>query len=183
MLSMQARIAILEVHARDKKMAPDADFHKIARATGGFSGAQLMNLMNVAAINAVQRGAPAVNTDDMFTVRLPSTCTCQKSIVAQPGQSTFRLTRRIAACDVRSALNPGITNFLADKIIKSYGFQIDELSLACRPSKRLKMRILEMPCSMSTIPRRQQSVGKWPSMKQRAHSLGPSHPTMMRSPR
>lgn len=59
-------------------MAPDADFHKIARATGGFSGAQLMNLMNVAAINAVQRGAPAVNTDDMFTVRTPLIFICIK---------------------------------------------------------------------------------------------------------
>lgn len=68
---VQARVSILEVHARDKKMAPDADFHKVARATGGFSGAQLMNLMNVAAINAVQRGAAAVATDDMLTVILP----------------------------------------------------------------------------------------------------------------
>lgn len=66
---MQARIEILRVHARDKKMAEDADFHKVARATGGFSGAQLMNLMNVAAINAVQRGASAITTDDMFLVR------------------------------------------------------------------------------------------------------------------
>ena len=79
LLDWQARIAILEVHARDKKMAPDADFHKIARATGGFSGAQLMNLMNVAAINAVQRGASSVSTEDMFTV---SFCTYRRSCIS-----------------------------------------------------------------------------------------------------
>ena len=52
-------------------MAPDADFHRVARATGGFSGAQLMNVMNVAAIAAVQRGAPAITTEDMFYVIRP----------------------------------------------------------------------------------------------------------------
>jgi len=67
----QGRIQILEVHARDKRMAPDADFHRVARATGGFSGAQLMNVMNVAAIAAVQRGAPTITTEDMFYVTLP----------------------------------------------------------------------------------------------------------------
>ena len=66
---MQGREAILRVHARNKKMAPQADFKKVARATGGYTGAMLMNVMNTAAILAVRRGSPVVTTDDMFSVR------------------------------------------------------------------------------------------------------------------
>lgn len=57
------------MHARDKRVAPDADFNKIARATGGYTGAQLMAVMNTAAITAVRRGSTLITTDDMLTVR------------------------------------------------------------------------------------------------------------------
>lgn len=43
------------VHSRDKKISPEVDFEKVARATAGFTGAQLMNLMNQAAITAVRQ--------------------------------------------------------------------------------------------------------------------------------
>lgn len=72
---LQGREAILRVHGRDKRIAPDADYNKIARATGGFTGAQLMAIMNTAAIAAVRRGSKVVTTDDMLNVRpfcLPS---------------------------------------------------------------------------------------------------------------
>jgi len=42
------------VHSRGKKIEPDLDFDKVARATAGFTGADLMNLMNQSAITAVR---------------------------------------------------------------------------------------------------------------------------------
>ncbi len=46
--------AILEVHSRDKRLAPDVNLQMLARATPGFSGADLANLTNEAAIAAVR---------------------------------------------------------------------------------------------------------------------------------
>ena len=48
------RAAILASHARGKTLGPDADFSKIAAATPGFSGADLANLVNEAALSAVR---------------------------------------------------------------------------------------------------------------------------------
>ena len=52
---VQGRIRILKVHARGKPLDPDVDFEAIGRRTPGFSGAQLENLMNEAAISAARR--------------------------------------------------------------------------------------------------------------------------------
>src|SRR5580700_7294474 len=48
------RTAILMVHARDKQMGPDVDFGSVSRGTPGFSGADLANRLNEAAIVAVR---------------------------------------------------------------------------------------------------------------------------------
>ena len=59
----QGRVGILKVHARGKKIEPGLDFDKVARATAGFTGAELMNLMNqsaITAVRAVRRARPAV---------------------------------------------------------------------------------------------------------------------------
>lgn len=53
--NLRGRLAILEVHARDKPLDADVNMHRVARATAGFSGADLMNLMNQAAVEAVRR--------------------------------------------------------------------------------------------------------------------------------
>lgn len=50
------REAILKVHARDKKIAPSVDFAALAKRTVGFSGADLDNVLNEAAILAVRGG-------------------------------------------------------------------------------------------------------------------------------
>ena len=42
------------MHARGKKLAPGVTFERIARATAGFTGADIMNLMNQAAIQTVR---------------------------------------------------------------------------------------------------------------------------------
>jgi len=63
------RAAILAVHCKDKKLAPDVDLDAIARGTPGFSGADLANLANEAAINAVRDGRDVLNDADFDTAR------------------------------------------------------------------------------------------------------------------
>jgi cell division protease FtsH len=63
------RGAILAVHARDKHIAADVDFVSTARATPGFSGADLANLINEAAIVAVRDGRSEVTPDDLSQAR------------------------------------------------------------------------------------------------------------------
>ena len=72
---MQGRVGILQVHSRNKKIEEGLDYHKVARATAGFTGAELMNLMNTAAIVAVRRGAKIITEADVFQVcsRRPGT--------------------------------------------------------------------------------------------------------------
>jgi cell division protease FtsH len=53
------RRAILASHARGKTLEPDADVDQVAAATPGFSGADLANLVNEAAVTAVRAAAPA----------------------------------------------------------------------------------------------------------------------------
>jgi cell division protease FtsH len=59
-----ARRAILEVHVRDKPIAAEVSLDDIARATPGFSGADLANLVNEAALAAVRRGAERIEPRD-----------------------------------------------------------------------------------------------------------------------
>ena len=52
---LEGRVAILKVHARDKPLAADVDLRKIAQGTPGFSGADLANALNEAALIAARR--------------------------------------------------------------------------------------------------------------------------------
>jgi len=63
------RIAILKVHIRKIKIASDVDLDKVASLTAGFTGADLANLINEAAIAATRRKASQVSFDD-FTVAI-----------------------------------------------------------------------------------------------------------------
>lgn len=58
--NLEDRISILEVHARNKPMAPDVNFRKVASSTIGFSGADLENLLNEAAIVAGRENSPKI---------------------------------------------------------------------------------------------------------------------------
>ena len=60
----QGRIQILEVHARKIKLAPDVTLEHVAALTPGFTGADLANLVNEAALLATRRRAQAVTMDD-----------------------------------------------------------------------------------------------------------------------
>jgi cell division protease FtsH len=63
------RAAILAVHSRGKKLASDVDLNATARGTPGFSGADLANLVNEAAINAVRDNRDVLSADDFDTAR------------------------------------------------------------------------------------------------------------------
>ena len=61
----KGRLGILDVHARDKKIADDVDLDAIARRTPGFSGAQLANLLNEAAILTARRRKDSVTMEEI----------------------------------------------------------------------------------------------------------------------
>ncbi|MFI0737409.1 ATP-dependent zinc metalloprotease FtsH [Streptomyces sp. NPDC021100] len=63
------RAAILAVHARGKTLDPGVDLATVARATPGFSGADLANLVNEAAINAVRADRAVLTAHDLDTAR------------------------------------------------------------------------------------------------------------------
>jgi cell division protease FtsH len=59
------RVEILKVHARGKTLAKDVDLDKIARRTPGFTGADLSNLLNEAAILAARRNLTEISMDEI----------------------------------------------------------------------------------------------------------------------
>ncbi|MET7383154.1 ATP-dependent zinc metalloprotease FtsH [Streptomyces sp. NPDC005526] len=63
------RSAILAVHTRDKFLDPEVDLDAVARATPGFSGADLANLVNEGAINAVRDDRTRIEPRDLDAAR------------------------------------------------------------------------------------------------------------------
>jgi cell division protease FtsH len=63
------RTAILAIHGRGKTLAPDVDLDVVARGTPGFSGADLANLVNEAAINAVRANRAVLTAADFDAAR------------------------------------------------------------------------------------------------------------------
>ena len=64
--NLAGRLATLQVHTRNIKLAEDVNLEKIAQATAGCVGADLANLVNEAALRAVRKGRRAVNQDDLL---------------------------------------------------------------------------------------------------------------------
>ncbi len=67
--TLRERVAILEVHARGKQLAPDVSLEVVARGTPGFSGADLANLVNEAAIIAVRADRVVLQAGDFDQAR------------------------------------------------------------------------------------------------------------------
>ena len=65
--NLAGRLATLQVHTRNIRLAEDVDLNKIAQATAGCVGADLANLVNEAALRAVRMGRKAVNQQDLLT--------------------------------------------------------------------------------------------------------------------
>ena len=64
--NLAGRLATLQVHTRNIRLAEDVDLKKIAIATAGTVGADLANLVNEAALRAVRLGRKAVNQEDLL---------------------------------------------------------------------------------------------------------------------
>ncbi|MYA91229.1 MAG: ATP-dependent zinc metalloprotease FtsH, partial [Synechococcus sp. SB0663_bin_10] len=62
---MKGRLAILQVHARDKKLAEDLSLESVARRTPGFTGADLANLLNEAAILTARRRKSVISLTEV----------------------------------------------------------------------------------------------------------------------
>ncbi len=67
--SLEGRVEILKVHAGKIKLAEGVDFSRVARGTPGFSGADLANLINEAALIATRAGKECVDLDDLEEAR------------------------------------------------------------------------------------------------------------------
>jgi len=94
------REAILKVHARDKRLAPGTSLHQLAQATAGFSGADLANVLNEAALLAARHGANEISQADLQNA--------VEKVVAGPERKSRRLTeeqkKRIAYHELGHAL-------------------------------------------------------------------------------
>ena len=62
---IRGREEILKIHAKDKPLAEDVDLGDIARGTPGFTGADLENLLNEAALLAARKNAPYLSMEDI----------------------------------------------------------------------------------------------------------------------
>jgi cell division protease FtsH len=67
--TLEGREAILQIHARGIKLSPAVELRRIARGTPGFSGADLANLMNEAALLAARGGKESVTLPDLEEAR------------------------------------------------------------------------------------------------------------------
>jgi cell division protease FtsH len=97
---IDGREAILKVHAKGKPLAPDVDLRSVAKATVGFSGADLANALNEAALLAARRGADRITQKDLEEA--------VEKLVAGPERTSRRLDdqerRRVAFHEVGHAL-------------------------------------------------------------------------------
>jgi cell division protease FtsH len=67
--TMKNREAILRIHARDKPLADEVDLERVAQGTPGFSGADLENLLNEAALIAARRDTDVIEREDIEEAR------------------------------------------------------------------------------------------------------------------
>ena len=97
---VDGREAILKVHAKGKRLAAGADLRRMAQATAGFSGADLANALNEAALLAVRRKAHEITQADLESA--------VEKVVAGPERKSRRLSdeekRRVAHHEVGHAL-------------------------------------------------------------------------------
>lgn len=129
---LKGREAILRVHGKNIKLEDSVNFHDIARATSGASGAELANMINEAALRAVRAGRAVVSQDDLqesvevviagYQRKDASVSKNEKEIVAyhEVGHAL------VAACQSNSAPVHKITIIPRTSGALGYTMQIDE---------------------------------------------------------
>ncbi len=97
---LSGREAVLKVHSKNKRLASDVDLRRIAAATAGFSGADLANVLNEAALLAARRQAVQITQKDLEDAI--------EKVIAGPERKSRRLKdsekRRVAYHEVGHAL-------------------------------------------------------------------------------
>ena len=88
---MKGREEILAIHARNKQLADDVDLHWVAQNTAGFSGAQLANVVNEAALMAIREGRDNVTLDD-FSEGIDRTLMGPKKTTREDYKKSLKLT-------------------------------------------------------------------------------------------
>lgn len=88
---MKGREEILAIHARNKQLADDVDLHWVAQNTSGFSGAQLANVVNEAALMAIREGRDNVTLDD-FSEGIDRTLMGPKKTTREDYKKSLKLT-------------------------------------------------------------------------------------------
>jgi cell division protease FtsH len=110
---LNGREAILRIHSRDKPLADSVDLRRIAQATPGFSGADLANAVNEAALLAARRGGKRISQTDMEEA--------VEKVVAGPERRSRRLVeevkKRVAYHEVGHALVAAYSKY-ADPVHK-----------------------------------------------------------------
>ncbi|SFB82749.1 ATP-dependent zinc metalloprotease FtsH [Tropicimonas isoalkanivorans] len=101
-----ARRAILDIHARDLPLADPADLGTIAEGTPGFSGADLKNLLNEAAIQAARRRAATITGADLQEARDKVMMGTVRTLAIQP-EERHRLAVHEAGHTAAAYYSPG----------------------------------------------------------------------------
>jgi len=97
---LEGRDAILKLHARGKPLAPEVNLRKVAQETSGFSGADLSNVINEAALLAARHNGSNIGQEDLEEA--------VEKVIAGPERKSRRLSkedrRRVAYHEVGHAL-------------------------------------------------------------------------------
>ncbi|MCC5958300.1 MAG: ATP-dependent zinc metalloprotease FtsH [Rhodobacteraceae bacterium] len=101
-----ARRAILDVHIKDLPLRHDVDLDQVAAGTPGFSGADLKNLLNEAAITAARRHAADITPDDLDEARDKVMMGTVRTLAIQPDER-HRLAVHEAGHTAAAFYNPG----------------------------------------------------------------------------
>lgn len=107
-----AREKILRVHAEDKCFENDVSLAEIAKKTTGFSGADLANILNEAAIRSVNQRRDLINRDDIEEAILRTMVGLEKRNIAVSDEDKYRTAIHEAGHAVVSAVvRPNVKNF------------------------------------------------------------------------
>eukprot|EP00850_Spirogloea_muscicola_P000515 SM000002S05595 [mRNA] locus=s2:1103890:1114523:+ [translate_table: standard] len=93
------RAQILGVHARNKPMAEDVDFRAVAEMTDGMSGAQLANVLDVAALAVLRDGRTEITTDDLLEA-----AQLEEGGFPDPHDRTLEVQRKLALLESSQAV-------------------------------------------------------------------------------
>ncbi len=103
---LQARRAILDIHARGLPLSNPEDLATLAEGTPGFSGADLKNLLNEAAINAARRHGTDISGADLQEARDKVMMGTVRTLALQPGER-HRLAVHEAGHTAAAFFSPG----------------------------------------------------------------------------